>query len=64
MGPNMESKWTQDLEKESPEIILEPMKASAKKMLPKRSRRTLRDGPRQPETAWEPGLGAPNKGKT
>ena len=30
MGPKMESKWSQDLEKESPELILDAMKASAK----------------------------------
>ena len=35
MGPKMESKWNQDLEKESPELILDAMKASAKKMLQK-----------------------------
>ena len=35
MGPKMESKWNQDLEKESPELILDAMKASAEKMLPK-----------------------------
>ena len=35
MGPKMESKWSQDLEKESPELILDAMKASAKKMLQK-----------------------------
>ena len=64
MGLNMVSKWSQDIEKESPELISDAMKASAKKMLQKRSRRTLRDGPRQPETAREPGLGALNKGKT
>jgi|OM-RGC.v1.036071710 hypothetical protein len=34
-GPNMESKWNQDLKKESPELILDAMKASAEKMLPK-----------------------------
>ena len=35
MGPKMESKWSQDLEKESPELILDAMKASAKQMLQK-----------------------------
>ena len=35
MGAKMESKWSQDLEKESPELILDAMKASAKKMLQK-----------------------------
>ena len=33
MGSKMESKWNQDLEKESPELILDAVKASAKKML-------------------------------
>ena len=60
----MESTWNQVMKKESPEVILKAMKASAKKMLQKRSRRTLRDGPGRPDTAREPGLGAPNKGKT
>ena len=64
MGPKMESKWNQDLKKESPELILDAMKASANKNAPQMSRGTLRDGPRRPETAREPGLGAPNKGKT
>ena len=35
MGAKMESKWSQDLEKESPELILDAMKASAQKMLQK-----------------------------
>ena len=30
MGPNMKSKWNQDLKKESPDLILDAMKASAK----------------------------------
>ena len=49
MGPKMESKWTQDLEKESPELILDAMKASAKKMLQKSQgavSETARDGQR------------------
>ena len=49
MDPKMESKWNQDLEKESPELILEAMKASAKKMLQKSEGEvpeTARDGPR------------------
>ena len=57
MGPKMESKWSQDLEKESPELILDAMKASAKKRLQK-SQEELSG------TARQPGLGAPNKGKT
>ena len=64
MGPKMESKWNQDLEKESPELILDAMKASANKNAPKKSRRSLRAGPRRPAKAREPGLGALNKGKT
>ena len=35
MGPKMESKWNQDLEKESPELILDAMKASVQKMFQK-----------------------------
>ena len=35
MGPKMEPKWNQDLEKESPELILDAMKASAKKLFQK-----------------------------
>ena len=35
MDPKMESKCHQDLKKESPELILDAMKASAKKMLQK-----------------------------
>ena len=35
MDAKMESKWSQDLEKESPELILDAMKALAKKMLQK-----------------------------
>ena len=31
-GPKMESKWNRNLEMERPELILELMKASAKKM--------------------------------
>ena len=38
MGPTMESKWNQDLEKESPELILDAMKASVQKMLQKNHR--------------------------
>ena len=57
MVPKMESKWNQDLEKDSPELILDAMKASANKNAPKKSRRSL-------DTAWELGLGALNKGKT
>ena len=57
MGPKMESKWSQYPEKESPEFILDAMKASAKKILPKSQEEVS-------GTAREPGLGAPNKGKT
>ena len=67
MGPKMGSKWSQDLEKESPEVILDAMRASAKKMFQKGHGElsgTARDGPGRPGTAREPGLGAPNKGKT
>ncbi len=31
MGLKMESTWNQDMEKESPELILDAMKASARK---------------------------------
>ena len=49
MGPKMESTWNQDLEKESPEFILDAMKASAKTLL-QQSRHgevseTAREGP-------------------
>ena len=44
-------------QKESPELILDAMKASATKMLQKSQEEVS-------ETAREPGLGAPNKGKT
>ena len=50
----MESKWSQDLKKESPELILDAMKASAKKMFKKSQEElseTARDGPGRPETA-------------
>ena len=57
MGPKMESKWNQDLEKESPELILDAMKASAKKRLQKGQEELS-------GTARQSGLGAPNKGKT
>ena len=57
MGPKMESKWSQDIKKENPELILDAIKASATKMLQK-SQEEVSD------TAREPGLGAPNKGKT
>ena len=54
----MESKWNQDLEKESPELILDAMKASGKKMLQKSLGEvsdTARDGPPKPESrAWVP----------
>ena len=53
----MESKWNQDLKKESPEFILDAMKASAKQMLQKGHGELS-------ETAREPGLGALNKEKT
>ena len=56
MGPKMESQWSRDLEKESPELILEPMKAWAKKCS-KKGHGGLSD------KAGEPALGAPNKGK-
>ena len=62
MGRKMELKWNQDLEKESPELILDAMKASAKKMFQKSQEElsgTARDGPGLPGTAREPGLGAP-----
>ena len=48
MGPKMESKWSQDIEKESPELILEPMKAPSKKYSEKGHGElsgTARDGP-------------------
>ena len=48
MGPKMESKWNQDLKKESPELILDAMKASVKNLLQKRHSElseTARDGP-------------------
>ena len=61
MGPKMESKWSQDLEKESPELILDAMKASATKMLQKSQEEvseTARDGPRRAESrAWVPLIG-------
>ena len=60
MGAKMESKWSQDLEKESPELILDAMKASAKKC----SKKVTANSPRRPRTARELGLGALNKGKT
>jgi len=47
----MESKWNQDLKKESPELILDAMKASAEKMLPKSHGEVS-------ETAWY-GAGRP-----
>ena len=62
MDPKMESKWSQDLKKESPELILDAMKASANKMLQKSHEEvsgTARAGPSRPEPAREPGLGAP-----
>ena len=67
MGPKMGSKWSQYLEKESPELILAAMKALAKNMLQKGHGElsgTARDGPGRPGTARELGLGALNKGKT
>ena len=60
MGPKMESKWSQDLEKESPELILDAMKASAKKC----SKKFKAKSPGRPGKAREPGLGALDKGKT
>ena len=57
----MVSKWSQDFEKESPELILDAMKASAKK---KCSKKVKAKSPRRPGKAREPGLGALNKGKT
>ena len=59
MGPNMGPKWSQYLEKESPELILDAMKASAKKC----SKKVKANSPGRPDTARQPGLGAPNKGK-
>ncbi len=56
MGPKMESKWNQDLEKESPELILDAMKASLKKMFQQSHGEVS-------GKAREPGLGAPNNGK-
>ena len=53
----METKCNQNLEKESPELILDAMKASAKNMLQK-SHGEVSD------KAREPGPGAPNRGKT
>ena len=55
MGPKMESKWSQDPKKESPELILAAMKVSSKKMF-KKCQGGLSG------KAGEPGLGAPNKG--
>ena len=57
MGPKMESTWNQYIEKESPELILDAMKASAKKMFQKAQGEVS-------GKAREPGLGALNKGKT
>ena len=58
MGPKMESKWNQYLKKESPELILDAMKASAKKMLQTSHgelSETARDGPVKPGSwAWVP----------
>ena len=58
MGPQIGSKWSQDLEKESPELILDAMKASAKKRLQKSQEElseTIRDGPGRLESwAWVP----------
>ena len=48
MDPKMESKCHQDLKKESPELILDAMKASAKKGLQKSQEElsgTAQDGP-------------------
>ena len=58
MGPKMESKWNQDLEKESPELILDALKASAKNLF-QISHGELsgpaRDGPVRPGSrAWVP----------
>ena len=56
----MESKWNQDLEKESAELILDAMKASAKKCYKKVMGKSQgRSGP-----AWELGMGAFDKEKT
>ena len=50
----MASKWNQDLEKESPELIWDDMESSANKCA-KKSRGSLRDGPVNPESqAWVP----------
>ena len=58
MGPKMESKWNQDLKKESPELILDAMKAAAKKMLQESQQEvsgTARHGPTRPGSrAWVP----------
>ena len=58
MGPKMESTWSQDLQKESPELILDAMKASAEKMLQKSQEEvpvTARAGPGRPGSrAWVP----------
>ena len=58
MSPEMESKWNQDLNKESSELILDAMKASAKKVLQKSQEEvsdTARHGPRRPGSrAWVP----------
>ena len=58
MGPKMESKWSQDLIKESPELILDAMEASAQKRLQKSQEEvpgTARDGPGRPGSrAWVP----------
>ena len=63
MGPEMESSWNKYIEKGSPELILDAIKASAKKMFPKShdevSEMARDGGPRDAA-----GLGALNKGKT
>ena len=60
MDPKTESKWNQDLEKESPELILDALKASAKKW----SKIVTRNSPGKPDKAREPGLCALNKETT
>ena len=64
----MESKCHQDLKKESPELILDAMKASAKKMIPKSQEEvseTARHGPGRPESrAWVPLIKGKHKPKS
>ena len=58
MGLEMGSKWSQDLEKESPELILDAMKASVKNMFQKSQEEISgpsRQSPAKPGSrAWVP----------